>query len=285
MNYSIETEPDSTAARVSLWRAMHVQIDSPPHILEDEIGYKLLAPDESWRNRPDMHPQGTSRFRASILARSRFIEDLVIEQIGLGLDQYVILGAGLDSFAQRKSEVMSRLHLYEVDQPGTQAWKKRRLTELGFELLKNLQFVPFNFELNSSLWHSLSAAGFDKTKATVVSSLGVSMYLTRDAIQKILCEMAGLAAGSKFVMTFMLPIEMTAPEDQFGYQMSIKGALASGTPFISFFAPEEMIDLARQAGFKKVEHLSTASLAPKYFSKRTDNLKPSTGEELLIASL
>src|SRR5437868_2165902 len=94
--------PDSTAVRVALWRAIHVQLDPRPHVLEDEIGLRLAAPDEGWRSRPDMDPQGTSPFRASIVARARFIEDLVVERAGHGVRQYVILGAGLDTFAQRR---------------------------------------------------------------------------------------------------------------------------------------------------------------------------------------
>src|SRR2546427_1403748 len=88
---------DSTAVRTALWRAMHVQVDAPPHVFEDEIGLKLAAPAEGWRDRQDMHPQWTRRFRAAIVARSRFVEDLVAEQAGRGVGQYVILGAGLDT--------------------------------------------------------------------------------------------------------------------------------------------------------------------------------------------
>src|SRR5260221_14783035 len=105
---------DSTAVRVALWRAMHVQVDPPPHVLEDEIGLRLVAPDESWRRRPDMDPDGTRPFRASIVARARFIEDLVVEKAGQGVGQYVILGAGLDSFAQRRPEIASQLLVFEV---------------------------------------------------------------------------------------------------------------------------------------------------------------------------
>jgi O-methyltransferase involved in polyketide biosynthesis len=94
--------PENTAVRVALWRAMHVQVDSTPHVLEDEIGLKLVAPYDDWRSRPDMDPQFTQLFRASIVARARFIEDLVVEQAGRGVSQYVILGAGLDTFAQRR---------------------------------------------------------------------------------------------------------------------------------------------------------------------------------------
>src|SRR5579859_6824036 len=123
--------PDSSAVRVALWRAIHVQADPPPHVLVDEIGLKLAAPEEGWRNRPDMNPDWTKLFRASILARARFIEDLVMEQARKGVGQYVILDAGLDTFAQRRPPTAG-LRVFEVDQPGHQAWKKQRLIELGF---------------------------------------------------------------------------------------------------------------------------------------------------------
>jgi methyltransferase (TIGR00027 family) len=123
---------DSTAVRVALWRALHVQVDPPPHIFEDELGLRLAAPDDDWRRRPDMDPKSTSRFRAGIVARARFIEDLVVEQAARGVNQYIILGAGLDTFAQRRPEIASRLRVFEVDRPGAQAWKRQRLIELGF---------------------------------------------------------------------------------------------------------------------------------------------------------
>jgi O-methyltransferase involved in polyketide biosynthesis len=103
--------PDNTAVRVALWRALHVEIDSPPHIFEDEVGLKLAAPDDVWRSRPDMSAF-TRPFRASIVARARFIEDLVAEQAARGVGQYVILGAGLDIFAQRRPELASRLFVF-----------------------------------------------------------------------------------------------------------------------------------------------------------------------------
>ena len=97
--------PDSTAVRVALWRALHVELDPLPHVLEDEIGLRLAAPEEGWRDRGDMDPVATSGFRASIVARARFVEDLVADEAARGVDQYVILGAGLDTFAEREPDL------------------------------------------------------------------------------------------------------------------------------------------------------------------------------------
>src|SRR6202034_3660455 len=205
-----DVAPDSTAARVALWRALHVEIDPPPHVLEDKIGLELLAPDKEWTRRPDMDPEFTRPFRASIVARARFIEDLVAEQAGRGLSQYVILGAGLDSFAQRRSEIASRLRVFEIDRPGPQAWKRERLIELGFGVPDWLRLVPVDFEVSASTggwWQPLAAAGFDAARPAVVASTGVSMYLTRDATAATLRQLAGLASGSTLAMTFLLPPE------------------------------------------------------------------------------
>src|SRR5438270_1998417 len=225
--------PDSTAVRVALWRAIHVQVDPPPHVLEDEIGLRLAGPDEGWRRRPDMDPQGTSHFRASIVARARFIEDLVVEQAGHGVGQYVILGAGLDTFAQRRPAIASRLLVFEVDQPGLQAWKRQRLIELGFGIPEWLRLVPVDFEAGDAWWQRLAAAGFGASQPAVVASTGVSMYLTRDAIAATLRRIAALAPGSTLAMTFLLPLELMAPEVRPGFQMAEKRARASGTPFLS----------------------------------------------------
>src|SRR5437867_5424895 len=163
--------PDNTAVRVALWRALHVEVDSPPHVLEDEVGLKLAAPDDGWRSRPDMRPF-TRPFRASIVARARFIEDLVAEQVAHGVGQYVILGAGLDTFAQRRPELASRLRVFEVDQPGPQAWKRQRLIELGFAIPDWLRLVPVDFEASASWWQQLAGAGFDPGQPAVVASTG-----------------------------------------------------------------------------------------------------------------
>lgn len=277
-------EADPTAVRVALWRAIHVQVDAPPHVLEDELGLTLADPDDGWRQRPDMNPQATSRFRASIVARARFIEDLVEEQAGHGVRQYVILGAGLDTFAQRRPEIASRLRVFEVDRPGPQAWKRRRLIELGFDIPDWLRLVPVDFEAGSSLWEELAGAGFDATQPAVVASTGVSMYLTRDANRATLHQIAALASGSTLAMTFMLPLELVEPEVRPAAEWAHKGARAAGTPFLSLFTPSEILALARGAGFKDAQHVSAESLVQHYFAGRTDGLRPSKGEELLVAT-
>ncbi|MBN9474554.1 MAG: methyltransferase [Bordetella sp. SCN 67-23] len=285
MNDEQDVVPDSTAARVALWRALHVEVDAAPHVLQDEVGLRLLAPEPGWQRRGDMDPGFTRPFRASIVGRARFIEDLVVEQAGRGLEQYVILGAGLDSFAQRRPEVASRLRVFEIDRPGPQEWKRRRLVELGLGTPDWLRFVPVDFEAGESWRDRLLAAGFDGGKPAVVVSTGVSMYLTKEANAATLRQMATLAAGSTFVMSFLLPLDMADPQVRPGMEMAEKGARASGTPFVSFFLPAQILALAREQGFKEARHVSADELARRYFSGRADGLRPpANAEELLVAT-
>jgi O-methyltransferase involved in polyketide biosynthesis len=220
--------PDSTAVRVALWRALHVLVDPPPHVLEDEVGLELADPDDGWRSRPDMDPDGTRLFRASIVAR---------------------------------------------------------LAELGFGIPEWLRLVPVDFEAGQPWPERLAAAGFDAAKPAVVSCTGVSMYLTREANVAALRQVASLAAGSTLATTFLLPLELTDPDVRPGLELAVKGARASGTPFISFFTPAEMLALAREAGFREVRHVSAATLAEGYFADRSDGLRPpDNSEELLVAT-
>ncbi|AJF00877.1 class I SAM-dependent methyltransferase [Pandoraea apista] len=277
--------PDSTAARVALWRALHLELDATPHILADNVGLKLLEPPDDWRERGDMNPAFTRPFRASIVARARFIEDLVLAQMREGVTQYVILGAGLDSFAQRHPELATSLTIFEVDRPGPQRWKHDRLIALGYGVQDWLHFVPVDFEAGQSWRDALLQHGFDAARPAVIVSTGVSMYLTREANASTLREVSSFAPGSTLAMTFLLPLEMADPEVRPGLEMAEKGARASGTPFISFFTPEEMMTFARENGFRHAEHVSAAALTERYFAHRDDGLRPpSNAEELLIAT-
>jgi methyltransferase (TIGR00027 family) len=196
----------------------------------------------------------------------------------------VLLGAGIDTFTQRRPELASRLHVYEIDQAGPQAWKRERLAALGYAERDRLHFVPVDFEAGGSWWDGLAAAGFDAEQPAVVASTGVSMYLTTDATAATLRQVAALPAGSTLAMTFLLPTELLDEGDRPGFEAAMEGARRSGTPFISLYAPEEMLSLARDAGFQRVEHVSSHELAARYFADRADGLRPSSGEDFLVAT-
>lgn len=276
-------KPDNTAVRVALWRALHVLADPPPHVFEDPLGLALADPGPDWRARPDMGPF-TRPFRASIVARARYVEDHLASQVALGVSQYVLLGAGLDTFTLRRPELAAKLQVYEIDAPGTQRWKQGRLTALGVNAPPTLHFVPVDFEAGQGWLAQLQAAGFDPRRPAVVASTGVSMYLSLEAIRGTLREVAGLARGSSLVLSFLNPIELAEPELRPGIEAAARGARAAGTPWISFFRPEEMVDLAIQAGFEVAQHVSAEALNQRYFAGRSDGLRvPLRAEELLVA--
>jgi len=273
-------QPDNTALRTALWRALHVLTDDKPYIIEDKVGYDLIKPEKDWQERPDM--KYTKRLRASIVARARFVEDLAKEQIGKGVTQYIILGAGLDSFAQRNTEIISQVDIYEIDQPNTLTWKEEKLVENGYKIPDNLHFVPVDFE-TSSWWTELLNKGFDTTKTTLVSCTGVTLYLTKEAIVDTLKKMTSLASGSTIAIAFYLPLEQLDEDDKPMQEIAIKGAMASGTPFVSFFSVDEIVKLAQEVGLKENQTVSTKDMTEKYFKGRTDNFVPASGEFFLVA--
>jgi methyltransferase (TIGR00027 family) len=231
-----------------------------------------------------MHPMGTAGFRASIVGRARYLDDLVRDRAAAGIDQYVILGAGLDTFAQRHPDVAASLQVYEVDQPGTQAWKRRRLAEEGYPLPEGLHFVPVDFEVGE-WWDALKLSGFDAGSPAVVSSTGVSMYLTRDATDATLRQVAALAPGSTLAMTFMLPLDLLDDVERPLLAGVEAQARASGTPFISHYASDEMVAMCRAAGFTSARVVGPDELAERYFSGRVDGLRPPSAEQFVVATV
>ena len=272
--------PDSSAVRTALWRALHVQIDAPPHLIDDEIGLALADPEPGWQQRGDMHPIRTGGYRAAIVARTRFVEDLVRDE---HIGQYVLLGAGLDTFAQRHADLAATVTVFEVDQPGPQAWKRQRLAALGHGVPDHLRLVPVDFESDADWWQALIDAGFDPTAPALVSSSGVSMYITKAATEATLRRLSAMAPGSIVAMTFMLPIELADPAERPGLEGAARGARASGTPWISFFTPEEITELAREAGFGDIRYVPTQEVAERYLAGRADGLRPAGGEGILLA--
>lgn len=277
-----QSEPNSTATRTALWRALHTLNDAPPHIIEDLIGLKLISPLENWPDQPDM--KYTQRLRASVVARARYVEDLVLAQYRKGVAQYAILGSGLDSFAQRHPELSERLQIFEMDQQATLAWKRRRLIEENIGIAKNLHFIPVNFETDS-WWKELTKSAFDPRQKTIITCTGVTLYLAKTTIKETLRQIKSFASGSTVAMTFYLPADLVAGEDRLLLEMAIKGAAASGTPFISFFTPEEISAIAKEIGFKTFKTISTKEMKRLYFANRTDGLLPASGEFFLVATI
>ncbi|GAA0621509.1 class I SAM-dependent methyltransferase [Kribbella sandramycini] len=283
MTADVVGTPDNTAVRTALWRALHTQVDEPPHVLEDVLGARLAQDDDGWRERGDMVPGDSRGKRATIVGRARLTEDLVAEAASRGVDQYVVLGAGLDTYAQRHPD--SGVTVFEIDQPETQEWKRGRLVELGYGIPESLRLVPVDFEAHDDWWERLQAAGFDASRPAVVSWLGVTMYLTEEATSATLKQVASLPSGSALILTYFRHLEDLRPEDVHIRRISREGARRAGTPFVSFYKPDAMAELARQAGFADTEHVSAAGLADRYFAGRSDGLRPYSGEEILIATV
>ncbi|MGO2683793.1 MAG: class I SAM-dependent methyltransferase [Microbacterium sp.] len=285
MTGNVAGTPDNTAVRTALWRALHTQVDEPPHVIEDTVGARLAQDDDGWRERADMVPGLSRGKRATIVGRARLTEDIVAQAASRGVDQYVILGAGLDTYAQRHADAGSTITIFEIDQPETQAWKRSRLIELGYGIPEWLRLVPVDFEANDDWWDRLQAAGFDASRPAVVSWSGVTMYLTEQATTATLERLASLPPGSTLILTFFRPLEDLAPEDVAIRRASREGARRAGTPFIGFYTPDAIAWLARQAGFAAVEHVSATELADRYFADRDDGLRPYSGEDALIATV
>lgn len=272
--------PDNTAVRTALWRALHLEADAEPHVIVDDIGRQLADPPEGWQERPDM--KYTRRLRASIVARARFVDDIVLAAAARGVDQYVILGAGLDTFAQRRGDIIPPMQIYEIDRGDTLRWKRGRLDALRFGVPEILHFVEVDFETMS--WsEELRKAGFDIGRPAVVACTGVTLYLKKETIAATLREIAGFAAGTTLAMTLYLPIDLLDEEDKKMQTIAEEGAKLAGTPFESYMTREEMLEIARDAGFTNAKTISTQELG--YFDGRTDGLEPASGEVFLVAEV
>lgn len=282
MTSNQEIAPEHTAVRVALWRALHHLIDDSPYVMIDALGEKLVN-DPKWRERADMEPNFSKQMRASVTGRARYIEDLLSKEIENGIAQYVILGAGLDTLAQRNPDLASRINIYEVDQPGPQKWKINRLQELGLTKPNSLHFVPVDFEKELSWWDGLLEAGFNPKLPTLVASTGVSMYLSHEANFKTLKQLSQLVSGSILAMTFMLDLELLEANEKSVMQYVMKKASESNTPFLSLFKPADIVQLAKEAGFKNAFPVLADDIFKLYFARRTDGLNAGQAEAFLIA--
>ena len=284
--------PDLTAIGAAFGRAAHVIVDKPQFVFEDTLSIKL-AENEVVRAANLLGSDGSLLvqkeytrvwWRSAFVARARLVEDLVIKHLENGVSQYVILGAGLDTFAQRRREVMMRLRLFEIDEPGTQRWKQRRLRELALPTPPNHRFVPVDFESGQSWVAALATAGFSPGEPSVIASTGVSQYITVDAMSETFRQVAGLARGTVFISTFIPPADLIDPEERPYRALTEQSAASKGHPWTSFYTPGDVISIASEAGFDNVHHVAASELDARYFNNRADELRAKSGENLIVAS-
>jgi methyltransferase (TIGR00027 family) len=257
-----------------------------PWVLDDHLALEL-AGDEgvsiTRRLRDELSAEDLLAFSRWLCVRARLSEDVVERDVAAGTRQYVILGAGLDSFAYRRPDLLTRLLVFEVDHPASQAWKRQRLAELGVELPANLIFAPVDFE-TETLRAGLLGAGFDFGASAVFSWIGVTMYLTLAAIDATLDTVAACGRESRIVLTFNLPPSALQGQALAMQRRMSRLASGMGEPWISFFTPAEAEALLRRCGFGEIEHFGPAEAVRTYFDNRED-VRMWLPQRLLVATV
>jgi methyltransferase (TIGR00027 family) len=263
-------EPSRTAVGAAIARAMHLD-DPGPKVLEDRLARSLVgdAVPEQVEELMAKEPSVQHSYALQFVVRARYVEDMVERAVGEGVGQYVILGAGLDSFAYRRIDLLDRLRVYEVDHPASQAWKRARLHEVGVEIPDGVVFVPIDFE-RETLIDVLGAAGFDLTAPAALSWVAVAPYLTRPAIEATLKAVASLPAGTRMVMTYVVPPDILDEVAQRGFHWTAKRTADMGEPLVSLFTPAELEELVLGLGFSHVDHFEAADAKRTYLSGRPD---------------
>jgi methyltransferase (TIGR00027 family) len=259
--------PSRTALRVAQRRAVHQALDQPP-VLNDPIAIPLLGRDFAC----DAEKESTRfarAFRAFIAARGRLAEDHLAEAVAQGLRQYVVLGAGLDTFAYRNP--FAQIRVFEVDFPATQEWKRSLLAAASIPIPASLTFVPLDFE-HMTLADGLAQAGFDAARPAFLGWLGVVPYLSLPAFQSTLATIGRLPAGSGVCFDFAQPPESLAPQYLPFFQALAARVAAAGEPFRLFFTPAKLRQEFCAAGFTRIEIRTPGELNAKYFAGRADGL-------------
>lgn len=283
-----EGRPSATAMISAMARAAHLLWDQPPKIFEDTLALQLsgcesetalkaqmdqLEAEVARTTNPDFAITARRSVTAAVVTRGRYLEDEVDQAVRQGVSQYVILGAGLDSFAYRRPELARVLHIFEVDHPATQAWKRARLRAAGVELPANLSLVPVDFE-KESLINNLRLSGYRTDAIGLFSWLGVTMYLSTDAIFNTLRAVAALAPGTEIIFEYNVPKDLVDAETQKILAAAMTAAQARGEPQQTFFEPAKLAEQVRKIGFAEVSDLGPDEAEARYFKDRTDGLRP-----------
>lgn len=272
-----------------MMRALHQTLDDDPKILVDPIASRLIDAEGDFykgalADSAVLPPSIRSRFRSLFLVRSRYAEDCLAESLSCGVRQYVILGAGLDTFAYRQPHWARSLRVFEVDHPATQQWKRRRLAAAGISIPANVSLIPVDFE-NVTLRGGLSGARFHFTAPAFFSLLGVSQYLTDVALDLTLHFVLSMPATSEIVLSFVLPEHARPAEEAALVAAFAVRSAEMGEPWLTQFLPEELVAKLGAMGFSKVSHLSPEAASLRYFRERRDGLSTWVTEQMMRATV
>lgn len=272
----LENQPSHTALATAYLRAAHQLLDKSPHLFEDPLALAVLGEGASKRilDAVDRYrsPEATA-LRSHVVVRSRFSEDKLAEAVKRGIDCYVIVGAGLDTFAFRQPTWSRSIKIVEIDHPNTQRFKRAILAKAGITIPENVTFIETDLS-KESLLDALNRGQISSDRPTFFSWLGVTMYITGDAIDRVLCAMGTFAAGSEVVLTFMTPPNGAVRPSAEAAAKLASLAVAAGEPFISYLEPADVENKFRQAGFSTSYILSPEETKTRYFSKLDSNLPP-----------
>lgn len=271
--------PSETALGAAKLRAAH-QILEYPRILHDPFALPILGPGGEAELRsvlPQYQVPFARGMRASMVLRSRYADDRFSDAVTRGVRQYVVLGAGLDTFAYRNSYPDAMLRVFEVDHPATQKWKRERLAEMDIRAPRSLRFAAVDFE-RQSLNDELLRAGFRPDQPAFFSWLGVSMYLTEGAVLETLRYIAGLARGSEVVFDFIPLTDRNALSAGAQYVAKL------GEPWITFFEPAKLGLRLQALGFGHATLLTPPEANHRYFDGRGDGFR-ARGGHLMAAQV
>lgn len=266
----IEGRPSRTAQRVAVRRAAH-QLWDNPRVFDDPVALKIIGADDAGgleRSRAvDIVPG--HYLRAFIAVRSRYAEDQLAEAVSRGTRQYVVLGAGLDTFACRNP--FGGVHVFEVDHPATQAWKRSRLEAAGISAPPSLTFVPVDFE-KQTLAQGLELAGFKAGQPAFFSWLGVTPYLASETVMEILQWLISICPCNGVVFDYVPPRSSLGPFNRVAFDLVANRVAAAGEPFIGFFDPQGLARDLKRMGFAHIEDLDADKINNRYFRNRKDGL-------------
>jgi methyltransferase (TIGR00027 family) len=265
----------STAMGVAKVRAAHQLVDDKPLILADKVVLQLVGQETIEAIRADANLRADPRFaafRGHIVLRNRYAEDCLKDGSERGVRQYVLLGAGYDTFAYRQPAWAEPLTIYEVDHPASQAAKRELLASAGVSLPGNLRFAAVNFE-SESVTDGLRRAGYDFTQPAFFSCLGVLVYLEEAAVKELFEFVGAMPRGSEFVFTFSQP-DSALDARELEIRAKINSAVNEmGEPWRSYFDPQRLCEMLLDAGFSEVTFLTPSVAEGKYFRGRTDALR------------